>query len=147
MSLIVHTVLAAVVLSVLAAVVFFVVRPLTSPLRALPGPPVGSGLFAGHVTTFGDPKNTPRNHEESVTKYGKSFRVLGLGKVRNILLTIWKASKHLPPQTDERLLTLDPLSISYILNRASESYPKPWLSRTIMSNMLGLGVFVLEGES
>lgn len=43
-------------------------------------------------------------------------------------------------------MTLDPLSISYILKNTS-IYQKPWQSRKLISNLIGCGMLAAEGQN
>lgn len=49
------------------------------------------------------------------------------------------------PQFDERLFTLDPVSISHVLKN-STIYEKPWQSRRIITGLIGCGMLAAEGH-
>lgn len=48
-------------------------------------------------------------------------------------------------QWDQRLLTLDPLSVAHVLKN-STIYEKPWQSRRLISGLIGCGMLAAEGE-
>ncbi|KAG5643591.1 hypothetical protein DXG03_000599 [Asterophora parasitica] len=62
-----------------------------------------------------------------VLKYGRSIRIRGIGP--------W----------DTRLLTLDPVSVAHVLKN-STVYQKPWQSRRLISNLIGIGMLSSEGQ-
>lgn len=51
----------------------------------------------------------------------------------------------MPPQWDDRLLTLDPLSLSHVLKN-STIYEKPWQSRRLITGLIGCGMLAAEGD-
>ncbi|KAF7983790.1 hypothetical protein HWV62_19013 [Athelia sp. TMB] len=71
---------------------------------------------------------SPRVHELYVKRYGHSFRIRGLGP--------W----------DDRLLTLDPVSIAHVLKN-STVYEKPWQSRRLITSLIGCGMLAAEGDA
>ena len=48
-------------------------------------------------------------------------------------------------QADERLLTLDPVSVAHILKH-STLYEKPWQSRALITSLIGCGMLAAEGQ-
>lgn len=48
-------------------------------------------------------------------------------------------------QWDDRLLTLDPLSLAHVL-KTPEIYEKPWQSRRIIEALIGRGILAAEGQ-
>jgi cytochrome P450 len=48
-------------------------------------------------------------------------------------------------QWDDRLLTLDPLSVSHVLKH-STVFEKPWQSRALITSLIGCGMFSAEGH-
>ena len=48
-------------------------------------------------------------------------------------------------QWDDRLLTLDPLSINHVLKQ-STIYEKPWQSRRLITSLIGCGMLAAEGD-
>ncbi|KAG9316668.1 cytochrome P450 [Chiua virens] len=97
-----------------------------NPLRTLAGPPV-RGLFGSHVPIVLDPSRSRKAHAQFVEKYGRNVRIRGLGP--------W----------DERLLPLDPVSMSHVLKN-STIYEKAWQSRQIIENLIGCGMLAAEGH-
>ncbi|KAK7035395.1 hypothetical protein VNI00_011926 [Paramarasmius palmivorus] len=102
------------------------VIPRITPLRHLGGPPVKS-LFANHLYAVLDPAHSPLVYEKFVEKYGRSIRIRGVGP--------W----------DDRLLTLDPLSLSHVLKN-TQIYEKPWQSRRLINSLIGEGMLSAEGQ-
>ncbi|KAH7914476.1 cytochrome P450 [Hygrophoropsis aurantiaca] len=101
-----------------------IVAPMSDPLKNMQGPE-GSAL-QNHFREVMDPSVSPDTHENWCKAYGKTFRFNGFGK-------------H-----DYRLMSLDFRVVSHVLN--STIYEKPWQTRTILSKLLGRGVFAMEGE-
>ena len=48
-------------------------------------------------------------------------------------------------QLDQRLLTLDPLSVAYVLKN-STIFEKPWQSRRMITSLIGCGMLAAEGH-
>ena len=46
---------------------------------------------------------------------------------------------------DQRLLTLDPLSVAHVLKN-STIYEKPWQSRRLITSLIGCGMLAAEGQ-
>ncbi|TFK22582.1 cytochrome-450 hydroxylase [Coprinopsis marcescibilis] len=101
-------------------------RPRFNPLLRLAGPNPG-GLFKSNLQPVMSPSVSPRAHETYVHHFGRSFRIRGVGPL------------------DERLLTLDPLSVSHVLKNSS-LYEKPWQSRALITSMIGCGMLAAEGQ-
>ncbi|KAJ7430855.1 cytochrome P450 [Mycena galericulata] len=97
-----------------------------NPLRKLPGPPVPT-WFGNHLQHVLNPTVTPQVHEIFVKRYGRSVRIRGLGP--------W----------DERLITLDPISLSHIMKNTA-IYEKPWQSRRLITSLIGCGMLSAEGQ-
>jgi len=118
---------AAVAFVLLAAYVVYQVfiAPRFNPLRNLCGPPV-HGILGDFGVTL-DPSRSKHTHDNYVKLYGRSIRIRGMGP--------W----------DERLLTLDPASISHVLKH-STIYEKPWQSRRLITGLIGCGMLAAEGE-
>ncbi|WWC72890.1 uncharacterized protein I206_106854 [Kwoniella pini CBS 10737] len=96
----------------------------TLSYRNLRGPKV-EHWFWGNVRTF--IKSEPMvPHGNWIKEFGPTFR--------------YRVIAGMP-----RFFTADPLAISYILNH-SETFPKPPQTRKAMSDMLGNGVLVAEGN-
>ncbi|KAF5389492.1 hypothetical protein D9757_004321 [Collybiopsis confluens] len=112
-------------LAAFAVYLLFIVQHF-NPLRHISGPPVRS-LFGNHLSAVLDPRRSPTVHKHFVEKYGRSVRIRGVGP--------W----------DDRLLTLDPVSLAYILKNSTH-YEKPWQSRRLISSLIGLGMLSAEGQ-
>ncbi|GLB37143.1 putative cytochrome P450 [Lyophyllum shimeji] len=97
-----------------------------NPLHRIAGPPV-RGWFKNHLYAILEPSVSPAAHEALVKKYGRSIRIRGVGP--------W----------DERLLTLDPVSVAHVLKN-STTYEKPWQSRRLISSLIGCGMLSAEGH-
>ncbi|KAF8070217.1 cytochrome P450 [Lyophyllum atratum] len=97
-----------------------------NPLHQIAGPPI-QGWFKNHLFAILEPSVSPRVHEAFVQKYGRSIRVRGVGP--------W----------DERLLTLDPVSVAHVLKN-STTYEKPWQSRRLITSLIGCGMLAAEGQ-
>ncbi|PFH50017.1 hypothetical protein AMATHDRAFT_146368 [Amanita thiersii Skay4041] len=113
-------------LLVLAITYAVLILPRSNPLLQVAGPPV-NGWFGNHLKGLLEPSISPRTHGTYVARYGKTIRIRGVG--------FW----------DERLLTLDPVSVSYILKNPT-IYEKPWQSRRLITGLIGCGVLAAEGE-
>ena len=48
-------------------------------------------------------------------------------------------------QWDQRLFTLDPVSLAHVLKH-STIYEKPWQSRALISGLIGVGMLAAEGQ-
>ncbi|KIJ67836.1 hypothetical protein HYDPIDRAFT_173589 [Hydnomerulius pinastri MD-312] len=116
---------ATVVLLLGFAVFHVFIAPRFNPLRKLAGPPVRS-LFGNHMSSVLDPFRTPKTHALYIEKYGRNVRIRGLGP--------W----------DDRLLPLDPVSVSHVLKN-STIYEKPWQSRRLITSLIGCGMLAAEG--
>jgi hypothetical protein len=111
----------------LAAIIYIcVIIPYRSPLRILAGPPV-TQWFGGHLRSVLDPAVSNKAIDIIIRRYGRSVRIRGLGP--------W----------DDRLLTLDPQSLSHILKHP-DVYEKPWQSRRLIENLIGCGILAAEGQ-
>ncbi|KAL5495647.1 hypothetical protein ACEPAI_1110 [Sanghuangporus weigelae] len=102
----------------------YLIAPPFDPLRHLPGP--DAPLLSNHFNEVMDPERTPLTHEDWVKRFGKTFRYHGFGA-------------H-----DYRLMTFDLRALSYVLN--SQTFERPWQTRRLLSQLLGQGVFAMEGE-
>ncbi|KAF5354697.1 hypothetical protein D9756_005236 [Leucocoprinus leucothites] len=101
------------------------IAPKFNPLQRIAGPP--SKGFTGNMSRVLDPASSPKAHEIYVRRYGRSIRIRGLGP--------W----------DERLLTLDPLSVQHVLKNTT-IYEKPWQSRALITSLIGCGMLSAEGH-
>ncbi|KAM6502337.1 Cytochrome P450 [Amanita muscaria] len=123
-----HLLLIAVPVGVICiAVLVSLNRAKHNQLRQIAGPPVHH-LFDNHLRSVLDPSISPQVHQHYVSRYGRSIRIRGIG--------FW----------DDRLLTLDPVSVSHILKNTS-IYQKPWQSRKFISSLIGCGLLAAEGET
>lgn len=105
----------------LLRVIFYEV---TSPLRDLPGPPSPSFLY-GNFKEIWEAENSVL-HEQWVAKYGSTIRYKGV-----LGLT--------------RLYTMDTKALNHVLMNGYD-YQKPAPSRYSLSEILGAGVLVTEGD-
>jgi hypothetical protein len=149
---ILFSVLFAVLVPVCYATYHVVIAPYFSPLRNLPGPPA-EGWLGTHMHLLLNSDRSARETEKMVKQYGRNFRIQGLGRVR-LSLTIHcgcavRRPLHLPyymyAQHDERLMTVDPVAVSHVLNR-STVYEKPWQSRRLITRLIGEGMLGAEGN-
>ncbi|TFY74251.1 hypothetical protein EWM64_g9761 [Hericium alpestre] len=95
-------------------------------LNELDGPPV-TNILGGHMPLVLDPRNSPSAHERFVKQYGRNVRIRGV--------TPW----------DERLLPMDPVTLSHVLKH-STIYEKPWQSRRLITGLIGCGMLAAEGQ-
>lgn len=86
---------------------------------------------------------SPKVHEAFVQRYGRSIRIRGVGPVSKCSLYLSCAYKLL--EWDERLLTLDPISIAHVLKNYT-IYEKPWQSRRLITRLIGCGLLAAEGQ-
>ncbi|KAF5386081.1 hypothetical protein D9615_002473 [Tricholomella constricta] len=121
-----YSLLAPVVAFVLYLVYENLIAAQWNPLHQIAGPPV-LGWFQNHLFAVLEPSVSPRVHEAFVHKYGRSIRIRGVGP--------W----------DERLLTLDPVSVAHVLKN-STIYEKPWQSRRLITSLIGCGMLSAEGQ-
>ncbi|EED77437.1 predicted protein [Postia placenta Mad-698-R] len=98
--------------------------PYTSSLRNLPGPPASNWLF-GSINDLRASEDFVL-HDAWLEKYGPTLK-----------FSIWF---KIP-----RLLTIDTRAINYILSH-SQDYPKPERTRRDLTEILGNGLVVAEGE-
>ncbi|KAJ1304609.1 hypothetical protein OPQ81_005751 [Rhizoctonia solani] len=114
-------------------IVTWVVNPYRSYLRFLPGPPADGHFSDKHLWELQNPQRTPKAHEEYEKLYGKTMRFQGMAYF------------------DQRLITVDPISINYMLNRASDIFQKPWQTRRFLGRLVSggahnQGIVTTEGE-
>ncbi|KAI0076708.1 cytochrome-450 hydroxylase [Panus rudis PR-1116 ss-1] len=103
------------------------VVPRRNPLRNLPGPPSRRLFDHSHMNLTIDPVRSPRAHEYFVKHYGRQVHIRG------------------PLPWDDRLLTLDPVSIAHVLKNTS-TYEKPWQARSLIESLIGCGMLAAEGQ-
>ncbi|KAG9003802.1 hypothetical protein FRB93_010818 [Tulasnella sp. JGI-2019a] len=107
------------------AIDILVVKPYVSVLRDLPGPEKLDSYIWGHLPRiFKTPPGVV--HEEWVAQYGPTFQYRGIGLAR-------------------QFFTLDPKAIAHIMNH-SYDYPKPPTLSAALTQLLGKGVLVVEGD-
>lgn len=125
-----HTLPHNALLAVAFLLVYFVYKLVSAlyfdPLRSIAGPKVRR-WFGNNLHAVLDPSISPKVHQVYIKRYGRSIRIRGLGP--------W----------DERLLTLDPLSVSHVLKN-STIYEKPWQSRKLITSLIGCGMLGAEGQ-
>ncbi|TCD65273.1 hypothetical protein EIP91_002834 [Steccherinum ochraceum] len=104
-----------------------VIAPRSNPLRELPGPPSTKLIDNHHMYLTMDAGISRKTHERFVKEYGRSVHIRG------------------PLPWDDRLLTLDPVSLDHILKN-STIYEKPWYSRDLIESLIGCGMLAAEGQ-
>ncbi|CEL60877.1 Cytochrome P450 4F1 OS=Rattus norvegicus GN=Cyp4f1 PE=2 SV=1 [Rhizoctonia solani AG-1 IB] len=114
-------------------VVLWIVDPYRSYLRFLPGPPINGRFVDQQLWDLQNPQLTPKLHEEYEKLYGKTIKFQGMAYF------------------DQRLMTVDPVSINYMINRASDIFQKPWQTRRFIGRLVSggadnQGIFTTEGE-
>ncbi|CAE6445095.1 Cytochrome P450 86A7 [Arabidopsis thaliana] [Rhizoctonia solani] len=114
-------------------VLLWIIDPYKSYLRYLPGPPTDGPFDTRQMQDVQDARVAPKLHEKFEKLYGKTVRIQGMGYF------------------DQRLLTVDPVSLNYILTRAGDTFQKPWQTRRFLGRLVGGGVdqggiFTTEGE-
>ncbi|THV08596.1 cytochrome-450 hydroxylase [Dendrothele bispora CBS 962.96] len=114
------------VLLVIVLVYYLLILPRLNPLGRLSGPPIRS-FFVNHLQPVLDPARSPIVYDHLVKHYGRSIRIRGVGP--------W----------DDRLLTLDPVSLSHVLKNTA-IYEKPWQSRRLITSLIGCGMLSAEGQ-
>ncbi|KAF8993691.1 cytochrome P450 [Cyathus striatus] len=111
---------------VLYVLYHLVIAPRFNPLQEIAGPPLRK-WFGNHLQFVLDPTVSSKVHELYVKRYGRSIRIRGIAP--------W----------DERLLTLDPVSVAHVLKHTS-IYEKPWQSRKLITSLIGCGMLAAEGH-
>ncbi|TEB37603.1 cytochrome-450 hydroxylase [Coprinellus micaceus] len=126
-----HAILSTGLAGLAGAVTYLVyqvfIRPRFNPLSRLAGPHVKGGLWGTNLAEILSATISAEVHEIWTEVYGRSFRIRGAGP--------W----------DERLMTLDPVSVTYIMKN-STVYEKPWQSRKLISSLIGCGMLAAEGQ-
>ncbi|KAF8608524.1 cytochrome P450 [Ceratobasidium sp. AG-I] len=113
-------------------IVLLLVRPWRSYLQYLPGPPRDGLFVADQMFDLLNPRFSKQTHEK-YEQYGKNIRFQGMAFF------------------DNRFLSMDPVSLNYMLNRASELYTKPWQTRRFVGRLISggsfsAGIITSEGE-
>nr|XP_019042522.1 hypothetical protein I302_09131 [Kwoniella bestiolae CBS 10118]OCF21452.1 hypothetical protein I302_09131 [Kwoniella bestiolae CBS 10118] len=102
----------------------FLLKPWTSPLRHLEGPPRGYGMNGHSVEIMNLHGNTVH---EWISTYGSTFLVRG------------------PFGVHHRIFTLDPRALSHVLNNTQIYFKSPIL-RNLVRRYMKEGLIVAEGE-
>ncbi|KAI0703752.1 cytochrome P450 [Cytidiella melzeri] len=119
---------AAGLLALAAYVVYLVfIAPRYNPITRLPGPPGDKLLEMRHMVLVTDPRRSPSTNVHFIKEYGRNVYIRG------------------PMPWDQRLYTLDPLTMSHVLQHTSD-YQKPEMSRRLISNLIGVGTLSAEGH-
>ncbi|CAE6501988.1 unnamed protein product [Rhizoctonia solani] len=110
----------------------FVIRPYKSYVKHLPGPKY-KGAFVSDLDLVCKAKTSMKFSELLTREYGLNVRIQGFGYM------------------DQRLVTYDPVTISYILGSAADRFPKPVQMRRLISkltagDMTQKGLNVAEGS-
>ncbi|CCM03723.1 uncharacterized protein FIBRA_05869 [Fibroporia radiculosa] len=124
--MLVSLIVAILVLSLAYLIYFVLIEPRYNPLRNIPSPP-SHGLFSEQLSMVMNPARSPRTHEMFVKDYG-----------RNVMI-------HALFPWDQRLFTLDPVTLGHILKH-SQMYEKPWPSRRLITGLIGCGMLAAEGQ-
>lgn len=111
--------------SIFSFVLYVFLLPAFSQLHRLRGPRVRTP-FSSHLKFVLDPSISGKLVNLFIEHYGSSFRINGVGC------------------QDERLLSVDPIAMSHVLNRPW-IYEKPWQSRRIITRLIGEGLLGSEG--
>ncbi|KAH8102195.1 cytochrome P450 [Cristinia sonorae] len=126
-----HIILSLLLAAILALVLFVIhlvyIGPRSNPLRQLPGPPSHKLYDNSHMFMTMDAGRSRSTHEKFVKEYGRSVHIRG------------------PLPWDDRLFTMDPVSMNHILKNPS-IYEKPWYSRDLIASLLGRGMLASEGQ-
>ncbi|KAL4249351.1 cytochrome P450 family protein [Abortiporus biennis] len=110
------------------AIYWAFILPLTNPLKEIPGPPISGFYNISHMEMTINPTLSPRTHARFLKDYGRNVHIRG------------------PFPWDDRLISVDPVAISYILKNTS-IYEKPWQSRAFISSLIGCGMLSAEGKA
>ncbi|KAJ1306727.1 hypothetical protein OPQ81_007716 [Rhizoctonia solani] len=110
---------------------YFVISPYKSYIRYLPGPK-RRGIFVSDCDSISEATTCKEFNERLAREYGLNVRIQGFG------------------YQDQRLLTYDPVTISYILGSAADRFPKPAQTRRLIAKLTGSdislkGINVAEG--
>lgn len=103
--------------------------------------PVSSPLCS---SLFPSASRSAKIHAQYVEKYGRNVRIRGLGPV-GLFQTALRVQLTALYQWDERLLPLDPASVSHVLKNCN-IYEKPWQSRRLIAGLIGCGMLAAEGH-
>ena len=161
-----HAILSTGLVGLVGVVTYLVyevlIRPRFNPLSRLAGPHVKGGLWGTNLveilryayralTVFAEAHInidsatiSAEVHEIWTEVYGRSFRIRGAGPV-SVLIHGTPTSRLRDMKWDERLMTLDPVSVTYIMKN-SIVYEKPWQSRKLISSLIGCGMLAAEGQ-
>ncbi|GJE92602.1 cytochrome P450 [Phanerochaete sordida] len=104
-----------------------IIYPLNNPIRQLPGPQSKWLVEWRHIVMTMDPRRSPHTAAEFVEKYGRNVYIRG------------------PVPWDQRLFTLDPVTMNHVLQNTT-IYEKPWSSRRLISGLIGRGMLSAEGQ-
>jgi len=87
-----------------------------------------------------DPQNPMKNTLKSMGGVSKSGAL-----VQYVFMSTHCEVHLICLQWDDRLLTLDPISLSHVLKN-STIYEKPWQSRRLITKLIGCGMLAAEGD-
>ncbi|KAJ1309605.1 hypothetical protein OPQ81_006378 [Rhizoctonia solani] len=97
---------------------FFVVNPYKSHIKYLPGPKP-RGIFVSDCDFILGATRCKEYNERFAREYGLNIRIQGMGYM------------------EQRLVTYDPTTISYILGSAADRFPKPVQMRRLIAKLTG----------
>ncbi|KAI0035888.1 cytochrome P450 [Vararia minispora EC-137] len=89
--------------------------------------PLGADWIGGHLSYVSHPAHSPPLHKRWVEQYGRNMRIQGVHP--------W----------DQRLLSLDPVSIHHIMKNAHGIYEKPPSLRAQVGKFIGFSLLATEG--
>ena len=83
------------------------------------------------------PHWSPAAHDQWSKRFGLNMCIKGFSWVRTISF-LHNKNYIYAPQFDNRLLTLDPRAVTYVLNQPAV-YEKPAISRRLLASLIGAG--------
>jgi cytochrome P450 len=123
-----HNMIATIVLVGLLAYLLYkayIYPRYVSPLRHLPGPPMGWIPLLGNIPEI-IRSDMGAAHERWIKQYGPVFRVYG-------------------PLNEPRLFVADPATVQHIVGKQAYTYVKPKMTRSMLELVTGKGLVVSDG--
>lgn len=97
------------------------------------------------LTTLLSPRKSPHAHVRFVSDYGRNVYIRGLLPVSIVATLLNDSVVQQMLQWDQRLFTLDPVTMSHVLQHTT-TYEKPYPSRQLISRLIGVGMLSAEGQ-